>query len=147
MLCHTFSPATASPVAWMPWTLPTHVELEPSSKSNSLVSLGKLLYLPKLQLSHLYNGCTSKTVVRTKWSDALKRSIQPAPQTVASALLSSAFIAKHQVPSSALWGGEPEINSDVDNFFHSMNFNFTCFEIHVLKFSIIKNVECIKTTQ
>lgn len=56
--------------------------------------------------------------------------------------LSAGFVAKDKVPSSALGGSGPEVNNDVDDFSHEMNFNFVW---GLMLFSVIKNAENIKT--
>lgn len=59
-------------------SLPMFVELDPSSKSARLASLGKYFNRSKPQFFHLYNRGTFKAVVRNEWGNALKRSIHSA---------------------------------------------------------------------
>lgn len=65
-LMHSAPPSPEIPASLVCPELAPPMSVDPGSKSASLVSLGKSFNLSKPQFSHLYDGDTSKNVVRTE---------------------------------------------------------------------------------
>lgn len=144
-VAHSFCPAFSQPPAscvcvYLDLSPPMFVELDPSSKSASFMSLGKSFNLSKPQFSRLCNGDTSQNVVRNEWADALKRSFHSAAidcdQSLCSAL---GFSKRRGSPKLCLWGGGPETTRDLDE-----STWWILFALGLMLFSIIKNAATIK---